>query len=248
MITVVFQVKNEASMIVEAIKSALPLTQNIIVMDMQSQDETAKLAREAGAQVMEIPSAPYVEPVRSLAFTKTKTDWILLLDADERLTKELIHEIKETLSKKSDVTHYSLPRRNIFTGKVWLKHGGWWPDKQIRLIKREAFIHWPTEIHSTVKVEGKVGFLKHPFLHYFHGNLAEMVKKTLKFENQEAELLFKAGRAVSTLTFFRKYLGEFFRRLVKKQGFRDGAYGIIESIYQAYSKTITWLMVYEKKL
>ena len=89
--------------------------------------------------------------------------------------------------------------------------------------------------------------LKEPFLHYSHGDLQAMVEKTLIFEDIESELLYKAGRSVSTLLFFRKFLGELERRLLRNKGFMDGEIGIIESIYQAFSKTITYLFLYEKK-
>jgi len=246
-ITVVFQVKNEQAQIKEAIESARLLTNNIVVMDMRSSDDTALIAKKAGAKVIAIPSAIYVEPVRQYAFSKTNSDWVLILDADERLTKAIAAEIKQTIASKSSHTHYYLSRLNTFNGQVF-KHGGWWPDNQIRLIKKECFVKWPKNIHSTVQVTGKPGKLDNCFLHYFHGDLTQMVNKTIKFEDIESELLFKAGRAVNTATFFRKYFGELYRRLLKHQGWRDGSYGIIESIYQAYSKTITWLFVYEKKL
>ncbi len=247
LLTVVFQVKDEQEQITNAVKSAKLLTNNIIVMDMKSTDQTARLANNAGAKVISIPSEEYVELIRNFAFTKTDSDWILILDADERMTPELAQEINTTLVSNLPETHYYLPRLNIFNGQPF-KHGGWWPDKQIRLIKRQAFIEWPKQIHSTVKVSGETGSLNNYFLHNFHGNLHGMVSKTIKFENTEADLLFKAGRKVNVAIFFRKYLAELYRRLLKFQGWRDGPYGIIESIYQAYSKTITWLLLYEKKL
>lgn len=246
-LAVVFQVKNEARQIRPAVESAKQLTDNIVVMDMESTDQTALVAKSAGAMVIKIPSAPYVELVRPLAFSQTRSEWVLILDADERLTPEIVQEIKTVVAQRADFTHYNLPRKNIFGGKAWFKHGGWWPDRQIRLIKCSAFREWPANIHSTVKVSGKIGILKHPFLHYFHGDLETMVAKTIKFEQEEAILLYQAGRAVKTATFGRKFLGELFRRLIKYQGWRDGAYGVIESFYQAYSKTITWLFLYEKK-
>lgn len=246
-LTIVFQVHNEDKQIEGAIKAAQQLTAQILVMDMQSTDTTAKLAHKAGAKVVNIPWHPYVEPVRHLAFTKTNSDWILLLDADERLTSELAAEIRQLLAHPTTATHYRIPRRNLFAGRYWLKHGGWWPDAQTRLIKRSAFVEWPTAIHSTVKVDGPLGHLQSPFDHHFHGNLTEMVNKTIKFEDQEATLLFKAGRSVQIATFFRKFLAELYRRLFSKGGWQDGIFGWIESIYQAYSKTITWLLVYEKQ-
>jgi hypothetical protein len=92
-----------------------------------------------------------------------------------------------------------------------------------------------------------MGYLHESFLHLFHGNLETMVKKTLVFEDIESNLLFKANKSVTTVTFFRKFFGELIRRSVVRAGFLDGTIGIIESIYQAYSKTITYLLLYEKK-
>ena len=128
-----------------------------------------------------------------------------------------------------------------------MKHGGWWPDYQIRLFKKGSFIRWPDHIHSTPEFTGPLGYLTHPIEHLIVSSLEKMVNKTLLFEDYESDLLFKAGKNVHTLTFFRKFLGELYRRLIKHRGFLDGQVGIIESIYQAYSKTITYLFLYEKQ-
>ncbi len=248
-LTVVLQVKNEEKNIKEAILSCRQLTKNIVVMDLNSTDKTKEISIKHGAKVITVPDYPYVEPVRHLAFTKTESEWVLILDADERLTKALIVEINKVLQNpEQPYTHFAIPRLNLFNGKVKFKHGGWWPDYQTRLIKKSAFVEWPTAIHATVNVKGKQGKLINHFLHYFHGNLTAMVKKTIKFEDIESELLFKANRTANTSIFFRKYLGELYRRLIKTRGFKDGPYGVIESLYQAYSKTVTWIMLYEKKL
>ena len=134
--------------------------------------------------------------------------------------------------------------KNIFARIKWLKHGGWWPDHQIRLINKKYFTSWPKRIHSTPRIKGDFGYLKNPFIHYFHVDLSGMVKKTIIFEDIESDLLYKAGKKSSTLTFCRKFLAELYRRLIKNLGFLDGAFGIIESLYQAFSKTITYLFLY----
>ena len=109
------------------------------------------------------------------------------------------------------------------------------------------FVNWPKRIHSTPQIKGNFGYLKNPLIHYFHGNLTSMVKKTVIFEDIESDLLLKAKKTSGTKTFFRKYLAEFYRRLIKNLGFLDGSFGIIEAIYQAFSKTITYLFLYEKQ-
>jgi len=248
MVTVVISTANESINIKECIQSAKLLADHILVIDMQSSDNTVAIAKAQGARVLSVPPSGYVEPVRKLAMVEAQDEWVCILDADERITPELaseVHQIVDSTPANNSPNYYYIPRKNIF-GSTWLKHGGWYPDKQIRLIRKSAFQDWPERIHSTPQIEGASGCLKNPIVHYFHGNLTQMVTKTIKYEIIESELLFTAKRKVTVITFFRKYFGELFRRLIKHQGFRDGMMGWVESIYQAYSKTITYIFLYEK--
>lgn len=266
-ITVLIYTHNEEKNIIDCIMSAKLLSDNVILIDMESQDKTTQIAKEHNVTVYNFPYSQYVEPARKFGIEQAKTDWVLILDADERITQELAKEIDNVLNSnyKDQITnqvqnsndkindnniensHYKIPRKNIFAGKKWLKHGGWWPDQQIRLINKRFFVDWPTQIHSTPIIKGDRGFLQQPLLHFFHGDLETMVDKTINFENIESDLLLKANKPVATITFFRKFFGELFRRLIVKKGFMDGIIGIMESIYQAFSKTITYLLLYEKK-
>jgi len=245
-VSVLIQTHNEAKRIAECISSAKLLTNAIVVVDMESSDETTAIAKQSGAEVNTFPYSHYVEPGRAFGVHQIKTEWVFILDADERMTVELAEEIIKTVSD-TKFTYFKVPRKNIFNGKILLKHGGWWPDEQMRLIKLSAFREWPEEIHSTPVIEGSMGHLKNGFIHNFHGDIEQMVNKTLTFEDIESELLFKANKQASTPIFFRKFFGELNRRLVKKMGFLDGTIGIIEAVYQAFSKTITYLLLYEKK-
>jgi glycosyltransferase involved in cell wall biosynthesis len=252
-ITVVIHTYNEEKNIVECIDSAKLLTDIIIIVDMESKDKTVERAQSQHIPVVTFPFSYYVEPARAFGIQQAKTDWVFILDADERMTKELAEEIKHIITNEKNTTHnplptthYKVPRKNIFGRIKWLKHGGWWPDHQLRLINKKYFKEWPDRIHSTPTIEGQMGYVQQPFLHYFHGDLEQMVNKTIVYEHIESDLLFKANRPVTTSTFFRKFLGELYRRLFKHAGFKDGTIGIIESIYQAFSKTITYLYLYEK--
>lgn len=261
-ITIIIHTFNEESNIQECIESAKLLTGHIIVIDMGSEDNTVTIARNNGAKIFTFPFSHYVEPARKFGIEKADTDWVFILDADERITEELAKEIAARTDSVEDpdvasggktelvnenITAYKIPRKNIFGRKKWLKHGGWWPDYQIRLINKKYFEGWPNEIHSTPVINGNIGYFNNPFLHFFHGDFEKMVEKTIIFEDIESDLLYKANRKVKTSTFFRKFLGELYRRLFKNLGFLDGTIGIIESIYQAFSKTVTYLYLYEKK-
>jgi glycosyltransferase involved in cell wall biosynthesis len=132
MVTVAISTANESSNIKECIQSAKLLTDHILVIDMQSTDNTVDIARTEGARVLSVPPSGYVEPVRKLALVEAQDDWVCILDADERITPELATEIRSLLneSNESSPSHYYIPRKNIF-GSTWLAHGGWYPDAQI---------------------------------------------------------------------------------------------------------------------
>ncbi len=244
-ITVLIHTFNEEKHLQACINSARLLSDTLIVVDMESKDDTAGIAMKNNVTVFTFPPQSYVEPARQFGIEKVKTRWVFILDADERITKELADEI---LSLNPSDSIYKVPRKEYYAEKVWLKHGGWWPNSQFRLLNKDQFIKWPPQIHSTPEFKGTIGYLKESLLHFSKNDLSEMVKKTLVFENKESDLLFKANKSVNTLMFFRKYFGELFRRLIKNKGFMDGTYGVIESMYQAFSKTITYLFLYEKKL
>ena len=243
-ISVIIFTYNEEKNISQCIHSAKILTDQVFIVDSQSTDNTVKIAKQKKIPCFSFPYSFYVEPARNFGIEKAKTTWVFILDADERITNELASEIKNVI-KENKFTHYFIPRKNIFINQ-WLKHGGWWPDYQPRLINKKFFITWPKQIHSTPQIKGKANYLKNPILHLFHGDFEKMVEKTIVFEEIEANLLFSAKKPVKNLTFFRKFLGELWRRLFKKVGFLDGKAGIIEAIYQAFSKTITYLYLYEK--
>jgi glycosyltransferase involved in cell wall biosynthesis len=245
-ITVVIHTYNEEKNLEDCVKSAKLLTEDVILIDTGSTDKTVSIAKKLGVDVFHFPRSFYVEPSRKFGIESANGEWVFILDADERITKELANEILKQVQDDSSFSYYKVPRKNVFGGKKWLRFGGWYPDHQIRFIKKSAFVNWPKQIHSTPEIKGEMGYLSKPFLHLFHPNLTNMVTKTAIFEEIESELLFKAGKVCRTRTFFRKFLGEFNRRMIMKMGFLDGTIGIIEAVYQAYSKTITYLFLYEK--
>lgn len=247
-VSIIIHSYNSEKQIVRCIDSARLLTDKIVVIDTESVDNTVSLAKKLLVDLYNFSNQSYVEPSREFGISKATTDWVFILDADERITKELTEEILFAI-RDPRFSYYKIPRKNIFGNPQaggWLKHGGWWPDYQIRLINRKFFKTWPKEIHSTPLIEGQGEYLKQPLIHYFHGDFDSMVNKTTVFEDIESDLLLKANRPVSSLIFFRKFWGELYRRLIQKFGFLDGSIGIIESIYQAFSKTITYLFLYEK--
>ncbi len=244
-ITVLIQTYNQERNIEECIKSAQLLTRDIVVIDLQSTDKTSSILRRNKVKTFKFQNFDYVEPVRNYGISKTTGKWVFVLDSDERITESLSKEIKKAIHNNK-YTHYKIPRINYFARYKILKHGGWNPDYIIRLFNKKYFKDWPKEIHSTPIIKGNCGYLHNHIVHYRREKIEEAVCSTIIFEDVESELLYKAKKKVNTLIFFKKFFGELYRRLIKKLGFLDGEVGIIESIYQAFSKTITYLFLYEK--
>lgn len=244
-LTVVLTFYNEENHIRACIENARLLTDSIILIDTESTDSSADIARDMGYEVISCPYQKFVEPTRNFAIFHVKTEWFFIIDADERFSPELMKEIAETLPT-TEKTHFKITKKNLFAGKWWLRHGGWKSDSAIRCIKTSAFRNWPAEIHSTPEVEGEGGHFQALLDHHIHPTLENMVDKTILYEDMESNLLYNAKKPVSTPLFFRKFFGELYRRLIKHSGYLDGIPGVIESVYQAYSKTVTYLYLYEK--
>lgn len=234
-----------AESVLDCVESALLLSPHVIIVGEETRELVKEKLLKLKIDVVSISNTGIVETSREFGISQTKTDWVFLLDVDEKLTEVLAEEIKAAV-KSEKYSYYKIPRKEIVFHKKWLQHGGWWPNYQIRLINKQFFDSWPQKIHSTPIIKGDFTFLNSPLLHYSQNNLTEVVSRTVIFEDKESDLLFEAKRRVTTPIFFRKFFGELFRRLIKGLGFLDGEVGIIESVYQAFSKTITYLYLYEK--
>ncbi len=183
---------------------------------------------------------------RNYGAQKATGDWLFYVDSDEEVSKELREEIEIELEKERFCA-YAIPRKNILLGKE-MKHGGWKPDYVLRLIKKEALIKWEGDLHEQPKIKGGVGKLKQALVHTSHRTLTEMVEKTNKWSEIEAELLFKSGHPKMNLFRFCSVgFREFWYRGIRKLGFLDGTIGVIEVFYQTYSRLITYAKLWEKQ-
>ena len=183
---------------------------------------------------------------RNYGAQKATGDWLFYVDSDEEVSKELREEIEIELEKERFCA-YAIPRKNILLGKE-MKHGGWKPDYVLRLIKKEALIKWEGELHERPEIKGEIGKLKQALIHTSHRTLTEMVEKTNKWSEIEAELLFKSGHPKMNLfRFCSAGFKEFWYRGIRKLGFLDGTIGVIEVFYQTYSRLITYAKLWEKQ-
>ncbi|RJR29514.1 glycosyltransferase family 2 protein [Candidatus Microgenomates bacterium] len=240
-LSVVILAKNEAEVIAKAIQSAkLLVPHEIIVIDDASYDGTVSIAKKNGAKVISHQKKDFSE-ARNFANFKALGDWILYLDADERISEELALEIKDIAAKSSEHGVYSIPRVNFYLGKKWPK-----VEQHVRLFKKSSLKGWQGNVHETAVIDGEIGFLKGNMLHYTHRNISEMVDNTNVWSELEAKLRFDAHHPpVVWWRFFRVMLTTFWDYYVAQGGWRVGSVGLIESLYQTFSIFITYAKLWE---
>jgi len=243
--------KNEEKLVAKAIKSA-KFADEVILLDTGSTDKTITIAKKLGARVIRVSS-------RKLAFARwrtkvigiAKSSWVFYLDADEEITPQLKKELLKIASRMPEnrdqklVAAYAVPRENYYLGKR-VRWGGAWPDYVKRLFWKKALKRWSGKLHEEPVFEGELALLRNPLKHYTHRDLTSMVAKTIQWSKLEAELLHKANHPpVVWWRFLRIMLTEFWERGIKRQGLRDGTVGVIEVIFQMFSRFITYARLWE---
>lgn len=233
--------QNEAEMIANCLET-LKWCDEVIVVDNESTDHTAEIADRWGARVVEGKGS--FADLRNQGLHKCKADWLLYIDADERVIPSLAKEIRGVVL---DTTHdaLSVNRSNVLYGHV-LEHGGWNQDRVVRLFRREKLLKWEGEVHEHAVIEGTTGELKTQLLHLTHRNIVDGLIKSAHWTPIEARLLFEAGiPKVKASTIIRKGVMEVWRRIVVKQGYKDGGAGWVEALVQGMNRMLVYMQVWE---
>lgn len=241
-ISAVVIAKNEENMIADCIES-LSFCEEILVIDNNSEDKTSEIARHLGAKVYNVKEGNFSD-MRNFGLTKAKNYWIFYVDADERVSSSLRDSIENIITNtKIQTSAFRIKRKNFYLGK----HE--WPniERLERLFKKRQLKEWYGEIHETARVDGEVGEITDGFLlHYTHRDLSSMLKKTIEWSGVEANLRFKAHHPkVTWWRFFRVMLTAFYNSYIMQKGYKAGAVGVIESIYQSFSMFITYARLWE---
>ncbi len=236
--------KNEEEVIKDCFES-LSWADEIILIDTGSTDDTLKIAKKYHVKVINVSSTGLeFARWRNLGKEKASGDWILYLDADERVTPQLKEEIKKTINNFSA---YEIPRRNFFLGRE-MRYGGAWPDYVKRLYQKSKLKRWVGKLHEYPVVEGKMGRLKNPLIHVTHRDLTSMLNKTIDWTKIEADLLYQAKHPpVVWWRFLRMMATKFFERIVKQSGWRDGTEGWINAIFETLNTFIIYSRLWEKQ-
>src|SRR3989338_331260 len=242
MLTVIVITKNEESRIKACLES-VKFADEIIVCDNGSEDNTIRIAEKYTDKIFQTRLQDFAE-IRNFATEKASGEWMLFVDADERVTEALRSEI-ETMISFSDFSAYALSRKNIVFGQE-VKYGPFWPDWVIRVLKRTDFQMWVGKVHEMPHFSRKLGYSKNSLLHLTHRGVDQFMKKVLDWSAIEARLRLDANHPKMTKwRFVRVFLTELLNQGFKRRGFFGGTVGIIDSFLQTFHLYITYVRLWE---
>lgn len=236
--------RNEEAMLAECLQS-VAFADEIVVVDSFSNDRTVEIARAHGARVLETTDWPGFGPQKNRAIELSTCDWILSIDADERVTPELASEIRAAVQSADAAAGYQLSRLSRYCGR-YIRHSGWFPDHVTRLFKRGRGRFSDDLVHERVIVDGSVGRLNGLLLHESFGSLEQVLDKVNRYSSLSARQMDAAGKRGSLAGAVLHGLGAFVRTYLFKAGFLDGREGFMlavsnaEGAYYKYLKL--WLM------
>lgn len=239
---------NEESNIASCLDSVRELASEIVVVDGSSKDKTVEIAKKYGAKVKVTDNPPIFHINKQKALNMATGDWILQLDADEHVSGELADEIKKVVDGGSEYNGYWIPRKNYFLGR-FLTKGGQYPDYTIRLYKKGKGRLPQKDVHEQAEVEGKVGYLKNPLLHYPYKNfsfyiekwnrynilIAAQIKKDMERKNKFERVMFGIGYLII------KPAHWFLTTYIRHKGFVDLWQGFVFSLFSALRFPVAYI-------
>lgn len=222
---------NEAAHI-EACLASLAWADEVIVVDSGSTDGTPDLARKAGATVIE-RAWPGYSAQKDFAATQAAHDWIVSVDADERVTPELADEIRATVASPGDRVGFRVPRVTFHLGR-WIRTTDWYPDFQLRVYDRRHANWAVRRVHESVTPRGPIGYLTKELQHFAYRDLAHHHETMQRYTTLAAQQMADEGRRASLWGLLLHPPAAFLRNYVLKRGFLDGAPGLIISAMNAH--------------
>jgi glycosyltransferase involved in cell wall biosynthesis len=220
-------------------------TDEIVVVDAESQDKTAQIARDFTDRVIVRPW-PGFAAQKNFGLAEAGGDWILSLDADEQVSPELREEIARVLAANGPHDGYRLPRRNLFWGR-WIRHGGLWPDWQLRLFRRGRGRFGERAVHESVVVTGSVGRLAAPLIHRSYRDVSDFLTRADRYSTLAAEEWARSGRRIGVSDLVLRPLGRFLSMYVLQRGFLDGRRGFLLAMLYAYYVFVRSVKAWERR-
>jgi len=242
MISIIVITKNEEERI-EACLESIKWADEIIVIDNGSTDKTKEIVKKYTDKIFDFVGQNFAS-LRNQALDKVSSDWVLYVDADERVLAPLKEEIN-FLVKQSENTAYAISRKNIIFGSEQ-KYGPFWPDWVIRLFKRDNLESWTGDVHEQPVFNGKLGYTKNSLLHLTHRNLDQIMLKSLSWSKIDANLRLASNHPnMSSWRFLRILFSELFYQGIVRKGFFSGTIAIMDCLLQTFSMVMTYIRLWE---
>ena len=228
---------------VEKALRSIQWADEIVVVDSFSVDRTVEICRQFTDKVFQ-RKWPGHQDQYQYAADLTLHPWIMFVDADEEIPQELAEEIRRELStEKQDLDGFIAYRRTYYLGR-WIQHGGWVPDCEIRLYRREKG-RWQGGLHAKVAVDGKVGSLKNPYLHDTYRDISDQIQTIDRYSRIAAEDSLRSGEKFSLVKLVLHPPFRFFKEYLFKSGFRDGIPGLIIIVSTMFYVFIKYAKLWE---
>jgi glycosyltransferase involved in cell wall biosynthesis len=246
-ISAVISAFNEEKNIKRCLES-LSFADEIIVVNNSSSDKTAEIAKKYTSKVFTQKNNPAeIDLQKNFGFAKATNEWILSIDADEEVSKELAEEIKAVIKKKNEIDGYWIPRQNIIFGK-FIQHTGWYPDPQLRLFKKGKGKYVKAHVHEALKLDGESAYLKEFIIHHHYETIAQFIRRTVDiYAPNEAQDYLDKGYQFSYFDAVRFPLNEFISRFFARKGYKDGFHGLMLSLLMAFYHFLIFAFLWEKQ-
>jgi glycosyltransferase involved in cell wall biosynthesis len=233
---------NEEDRLGDCLASA-PFAAEKIVVDSLSTDRTREVAAAGGARVVPQAFLGHVQQ-KNLAVSLATTEWVLCLDADERLSPELAGQIEEALGRDEVPDAFSMPRRNHYLGR-WIDHGGWYPDRKVRLFRRDRARWGGVNPHDHVQVEGATECLTGDILHYPYRSVSDHLKQIDFFTTIAAREKYDRGKRGGFARMLLHPPWKFLRMYFLRAGFLDGRAGFAVAALGSWYVFLKYLKLWE---
>lgn len=214
--------------------SSVSFADQVVVVDSGSTDNTVTIAGSFGCEIFFNPWSGFGQQ-KQFAIEQCRNEWILVLDADERIPEETAAVVRKILSESGPVNGYGFPRKNFFQGR-WIKHAGWWPDHVTRLFRRSKGQLSARKVHESIQVEGRVEILDVPIEHYTESDLSKVLLKIDRYSTLGAAEAFAEGRRSTTWSAAARAVLTFVQDYFIRLGIMDGEQGLTLAITDAINK------------
>ena len=241
-LSVVIITRDEATNIRDALASVAWADERIVV-DSGSTDDTIRIAREAGARVETHPWEGYAAQ-KNHATALATNDWVLSLDADERVTPALADEIRGLLAADPPAEGYRIPRVTRYLGR-WIRSTDWYPDSQLRLFDRRKARWADLLVHESVTLDGTVGYLRGELEHHPYRDIADPLATIDRYTTLAAAQMRRNGRRASIADLALQAPAAFIRNYLLRTGILDGAVGLLVSILNSYYVFLKFAKLWE---